>query len=181
MRTLLKKRREMMRQKIRQAGLTLAETLMVIAVGAVAIVSGTLLFMNAMDGTRIQDAVNGLQALRTEVSSLYGTAVSVGTGDITETILRGGQVPANMNAGDSITHFWDGEVTIEGAGPNFNVTFEGLPDSVCVQMFSRTASEGGGLIRIGINGTTQEAPFDPAFAATNCDGGDNDVVWTFRK
>ena len=43
-------------QRPRQAGLTLAETLLVLAIGALAIVGGTLLYLQATAGNKLNPA-----------------------------------------------------------------------------------------------------------------------------
>jgi hypothetical protein len=165
-----------------QAGLTLAETLMVIAVGAVAIVSGTLLFMDVTRSTKVNDAFAGLMALRTNTQTLYG-ANPPPDGDVTQVVIDAGSAPGKLLSGDHMRHPWGGEVTVRARDPGFEAVFADLPEEPCVRVVAMAGQKrdeaGIQTIKIGA-AAPQPLPVDLAVTTAQCAGG-ADVTFFYTR
>ena len=100
------------KRRARQAGLTLAETLLVLAIGALAIVGGTLLYLQATAGNKLNTGINQFVTLQSGIRSLYA-GQSTYTG-LTNTLMTDSNAaPSDMAVGSGdIRNAWGGDVTV---------------------------------------------------------------------
>lgn len=184
-RNFLLKRHKAMNEADKQAGLTLAETLMVIAVGAVAIVSGTLLFMDALSSQRLNKAYTDLTTIATQMGNAFAMQSTYGTAgeDLESFAIESGNVPADMVTGTSLTHAWGGGVQVVSRVTQLEIVFEDLSTENCINMIARTGADtqGAGIeeIRIG-SGAPTLLPITPVQAQAACSDG-IDVGWLYSK
>ncbi|GAB5387229.1 MAG: type 4a pilus major pilin PilS [Alphaproteobacteria bacterium] len=168
-----------------QRGLTLAETLLVLAIGTVAIVGGTILYLQASGAQKVNQTVNNLNALQGQISQLFSSQSSYGNNiELTNSLIQAGVVPANMvvGAGNAATmqNAWGGvvEVHATGGGSGYRISYEDVPRDACVSLVTKLAggSSQNALRGFGVDSTAptganpaRTPPVDLATALTDCD------------
>lgn len=175
------------KRRARQAGLTLAETLLVLAIGALAIVGGTLLYLQATAGNKLNTGINQFVTLQSGIRSLYAGQSTYGGLDNT-LMTDSNAAPSDMAvASGDIRNAWGGDVTVASfSGDNqFQITFESVPNNACVKLATLNpgGSGGSGLAGINAGGTALAVPVSTASAVTACNSGtadSNTIVWTFN-
>jgi len=179
------KRHTVMTKESKQKGLTLAETLMVIAVGAVAIVSGTLLFMDALSSQKLNKATTDLATISSQMGSAFQSSPTFGaTGTNLVTFAIDSQnVPPDMIVGTTIRHAWGGNVDLISRSDKLEIIFQNMTKEDCINLISRTGTntQGGGIeqIRIG-GGAPTDLPISPVAAQAACSDG-IDIGWLYAK
>lgn len=174
------------KRRARQAGLTLAETLLVLAIGALAIVGGTLLYLQATAGNKLNTGINQFVTLQSGIRSLYA-GQSTYTG-LTNTLMTDSNAaPSDMAVGSGdIRNAWGGDVTVAefSAGNQFQITFERVPNNACVKLATLNpgGTGGSGLASVTVTGTELLPPISTASAVTECAGtaDSNTILWTFN-
>jgi Tfp pilus assembly protein PilE len=138
----------------RQAGATLIEIMMVVALMAVITIGALVYFNSANESSKVQDATAGLTAMTSVIRNQFATQ-----GDyngLTDTVaMKFGNVPESMlmrtGTGSTSTpsrfkHPWNqntGAVTIASATTNvaddsFKITYALVPAASCVDLMTRT-------------------------------------------
>jgi type II secretory pathway pseudopilin PulG len=180
----------------RQAGLTLAETLLVLAIGALAIVGGTLLYLQATAGNKLNTGINQFVTLQSGIRSLYAGQSNY-TGLDNTLITDSNAAPSDMVAGAGVLrNAWGGAVTVLSTGATedqFSIQFVGVPTNACVKLITLNpgGTGGSGLVGIDIAGGGTPAaynagagniPVTTANAVATCAAADDsvDITWTFN-
>ena len=182
------------KRRARQAGLTLAETLLVLAIGALAIVGGTLLYLQATAGNKLNTGINQFVTLQSGIRSLYA-GTSNYTGLSTKLLTEANAAPNDMVNGTLLRNSWGGTVTAAASLANdqgFQVVFAAVPNNGCVKLITLNpgGSGGSGLVKIvtAPGGNTFQAgdgsiPVQTAAAVAACNSGaadSNTITWTFN-
>jgi len=172
-------------RKLRTRGATLIETAAVLAIVAI-LALGALQLITTVNQARLgSQAANELNTIQQAVRSLYGSQSNF-AGISSEVLVSTKAVPQSMVSGTGLKHAFTGAITIEpaaaasGANSGFEVTFEGLPQDVCVKML--TADLGRGVYAAGVGtmvGQDAGLPLTPAAAALQCNSTYNNVAWVF--
>jgi Tfp pilus assembly protein PilE len=175
----------------RQAGATLLETMMVVALMAVITIGALVYFNSASESSKVQEATAGLTALSSVLRNQFATQ-----GDYTglnETLaMKFGNVPESMlvrtGAGAAAVptrfkHPWNqaaGAVTISVATTNvandsYKISYADVPAASCVDLLTKTYRHFDAVTA----GTT--AVTSVATAVSGCGtNGDVDISWTAR-
>ncbi len=134
----------------RQAGATLIEIIMVVALIAIITIGALVYYNSAQDGSRVSEAVAGVTALSAVVRNQFSTqgnytGVTAGVvmqfGGVPESlIVRNGTTPVNLkhpwnNANGSVTI---NPATTTGADDSFEITFLQVPAKICNDLVSKT-------------------------------------------
>jgi len=130
----------------RQAGLTLAEVLLVIAVGSVALVNATSLFVAARADQRVNEAYRNTLSLVNAVQENHMGSALI-EGDLTPALAGADLAPTSMlDAGSerALANAWNGEVRVIGYGKGFWVEHRKVPESACVKLAARLTNGGAG-------------------------------------
>lgn len=184
-----------MKRRARQAGLTLAETLLVLAIGALAIVGGTLLYLQATAGNKLNTGINQFVTLQSGIRSLY--AGQSNYLNLTSTLVTtSNAAPSDMvvnAAAGTMRNAWGGAVTVVAAGGNdqFTVTFAAVPTNACVKLITLNpgGSGGSGLVSIttapgggSFDAASGNIPVTTSAAVAACQSAidANTIVWTFN-
>ncbi|MEO0394011.1 MAG: type 4 pilus major pilin [Pseudomonadota bacterium] len=177
------------KRRARQAGLTLAETLLVLAIGALAIVGGTLLYLQATAGNKLNTGINQFVTLQSGIRSLYAGTSNFDDLD-KDLLIDANAAPSDMVAGTQLRNSWGGEVTAGTAagGQQFTVTFNGVPNNACVKLITLNpgGSGGSGLVQVKVKAKVfagADIPVQTLPAVTACDSGaadSNTITWTFN-
>lgn len=167
----------------RSRGLTLTETVLAIAVGAVVLVGGVMMYMGAVGNNQLNDANTQLQATVSGVRQLYAGQSTYAS--LTNAVAIAGRIfPAAMVDGGSVRNPWKGDVTVTGAASSFTVQFARVPQDSCAKLISMNTSGMGGAVQgITVNGSTVALPIDPAAATAACNATEephNTIAWTVR-
>lgn len=133
----------------RQAGATLIEIMMVVALMAVITIGALTYFNSANESSKVQEATASLTALTSVIRNQFATQgsyegltadVAAKFGNVPESMLvRSGTTPRFKNPWNQAT----GAVTIATATTNaandsFTVTFVGIPPATCTDLMTRT-------------------------------------------
>jgi len=181
-----------------QSGLTLAEVLLVIAIGAVAIVSATMLFMTARSDQRVNDSYQGTLALASAVQDAYmGSAtITASATDMTTAFANAELAPTAMIEGEgtgTLVNPWNGIVEINGATgdpSSFRIEHSDVPQSACVKLATRfgassaTQAQAANVRAVTMGSTEVTAdnfPIDAVQAETECTNGLGDFMVEFGK
>jgi prepilin-type N-terminal cleavage/methylation domain-containing protein len=151
----------------RQAGMTLIEIIVVLAIGALIIGGALSLYSNASSAQASNQMNSDLTAIRASVKSMYATQGGYGAASLNSVLITANKVPTTMAvSGSTISHALNGTLTITGATSNFTMAATNIPTAVCVALLS--AASGYTSIQVGSNAARTTFPITPANAATDC-------------
>lgn len=169
-------------------GFTLIEVLLAGAVGAAIIIAAAMFFIQANNAAKRDAAFQQLQAVIGNVRSLHSGQPDY-QGLTTEIAIKARVFPPSMvrdpnaSSAKAINPF-GGSVLVEaGATPDvFELTFERVPPDACVALVStNTASIGGSVERITVDGAALSLPISVADATARCNSNSSGLVtitWT---
>jgi len=154
----------------RQAGLTLIETLVSLAIFALVIAGAIVLFNSASTTQTTAQLASDLQGIRASVKALYyGQGTYGSSTNLNAVLVNGKRVPGSMTvtAGSppTINHSLNGTVTVTGNGANFTVALTNIPTAVCVGLMTQ---QGWDTIQVG-SAAARTVPVSPATASDDCD------------
>jgi len=180
------------RRQQRQAGLTLAETLLVLAIGALAIVGGTLLYLQATGSNKLNQGINQFVTLQSGIRSLYAGQPNF-SGLTTTIVTSANAAPPDMivSAG-TLRNAWGGAVTVANSTDQFTISSARIPKNSCVKMvtlnpggtggsgINQIAAPGGTFTSTGSGSSVIPVSATAAIAACNGSGDSNTITWTFN-
>lgn len=154
----------------RQAGLTLIESLVVLAIAALVIGGSIALFGGASSSQSTSQMTSDLNAIKASTKSLYFGQGGYGTTSLGEVLINGKKVPTTMPITGTapnrvINHALNGTVVITGATSQFTVAPSNIPTDVCIGMV--TAGTGWDSIKVG-TAAARTPPVSPATASADC-------------
>ncbi|AXA94833.1 pilus assembly protein [Massilia sp. YMA4] len=122
----------------RQRGASLLEAIAYLGVAAV-VVLGAVSLLNGAFGSAKSNQINEeAVALRTAVRKLYmGQAYPVE--NLIPSLLLANAVPATLARGaaaGTLSNSWGGAVTVTGTASGFTITYNAVPQDVCINMIS---------------------------------------------
>lgn len=162
----------------KQAGLTLIETIVSLAIVALVIGGALSLYGGASSSQASTQMLSDLNAIRAAVKSLYYGQGGYGTANLNQVLVSGKKVPATMSvtAGTppTITHGLNGTVTATGSTANFTVTVTEIPTDVCLNLLA--ASNGWNSVKVGAATAITTFPITPAAAASQCDAAPTNTI-----
>lgn len=151
----------------RQAGMTLIEIIVVLAIGALIIGGALSLYSNASSSQSSNQLNSDLTAIRASVKSIYSTQGGYGTASLNSVLINAKKVPTTMSvSGTTISHALNGTLTVTGATSSFTMAVTAIPTDVCVALLS--AASGFSSIQVGSNAARTTFPITPANASTDC-------------
>lgn len=160
----------------KQAGMTLTESLLVLAVGALIAVLAYGAYRMATSDVKVQSQVQGTVQLVGKIKQIYSSAANYGTASasLNQAVNDAKIVPSDFKgSGATITNAWGGAVNVAVGATNtqFTVTFVGVPQEGCIEFVTGIASAATTLV-VGTGASkdvkTATAAFDPALAAAAC-------------
>lgn len=154
----------------KQAGMTLIEVMSSLAIFAIVVGGALALFGSASSSQASTQMTSDLNALRTNVKSLWYGQGSYGTASLNATLITSKKVPTTMTvASPNITNSFNGAVVVTGATTQFTISVAAIPVDVCTSLLA-TAS-GWNSVQV-TGGTAQTAfPIAPDVAAAQCSLG----------
>lgn len=165
-------------------GFSLLELLLVVAVGAILILSGLAIYRNITNSTQTNDAVRLLNVIKQEVIRVYQGQPTYGTDDFEAMLINMDAIPASSLEGSNIvTPFVSGSdsVSVTGQGETFRVSFNNVPQDACIRLFTSFTPDDKEFSGFFM-GSSEITSITPAQANTNCSTTDssNDMSWEFR-
>lgn len=166
----------------RRRGLSLIETILAIAIGAIAVVAVVGFYTSGTAANNRNEAQQQLQHIVAEMQTLYSSSATYGDGtanDITGPASTAGIFPAGMVAVASasapeVYNPWGGEVTVDegDVAQTFTVTYNNVPNDACAKMIAGNSSGfGGNLCGIGVgDGSAPSGPVSTNGGTDNCQG-----------
>lgn len=164
----------------RQNGVSLLEMIAYLGVAATVIIGAVALLSNAFGGARANRAQQELASISTGVRRLFmGQAGAFGTGDLNAQLIAAKIFPSTLAvSGAAVVNAWNGNVAVTGASTVFTISYDNVPQEVCVELLS-TSNQ---FLSVAANGgTVLNPPVTLAQATAQCTSPTaNAVVWTDR-
>jgi hypothetical protein len=164
----------------RQRGVSLLEMIAYLGVAATVIVGAIALLSNAFGSARTNRTQQEVAAISTGVRRLFmGQAGAFGTGSLNAQLAAARVFPSTLAvSGDAVSNAWNGAVTVTGNTTTFTISYDNLPQEVCVELLT-TSNQ---FLNVAANGG---APLSPpvalAQATAQCtEAVSNAVVWADR-
>jgi prepilin-type cleavage/methylation N-terminal domain protein len=168
---MLQQKLKQLQAKKQQRGLTLLETMLVIAI--IALFAGAILYLylSVKSDQEVQQETTNITKIIGKVESAYKNSSDFGSADAAKLtkFIANSKGFENVKQGDEMFNTWGGKITVEpGTGRIYSVIYEGVPKAECITLASNVS---GQLKAFKINGTdvkTASTAFDPLTAETNC-------------
>ncbi|MFC7518874.1 type 4 pilus major pilin [Herbaspirillum sp. GCM10030257] len=165
--------------RIHQRGASLLEGIAYLGIAAIVILGAVSLLGSAFGSAQSNQSVEEVVSIRTAVRKLY-SGQTYAAGDLTPTLMNARALPGSLRpnaANNAVTNTWGGAVVVTGAGATFTVTYNAVPEDVCVNMIS--GATGWTQITANANGNPVVAfPVTAAAADGLCVAGPNVIVFT---
>ncbi|ACT52141.1 type 4 pilus major pilin [Methylovorus glucosotrophus] len=163
-----------------QAGVTLMELIIGLAIIGVIIAGVTALFGSADSQQKSNQIQVDLTAIRTAVKQLYFGQGGYGTANMNDTLVTAKKIPTTLSVDtstspDTISHAMNGTINIVGATTAYNVTVTNIPSDVCTNIMA--AGTGWTTIKAG-SAAARTLPITPVTAAADC-GAANPTTMIF--
>lgn len=162
----------------RQRGASLLEGIAYLGIAALVILGAVSLLTTAFGNAQSNRAVEEVISLRTSIRKLF-SGQNYAVGDLAPTLIAANAVPGTLiidRTAGTITNAWGGTVALTGVGTNFTITYNNVPQDVCISMISG----GNGWRQIDRAGqaTITVFPATPANAQATCASGNNSYTFT---
>lgn len=170
----------------RQAGATLIEIIMVVALIAIITIGALTYFNSASESSKVQESVSGLTGITAVIRNQFASQGDY-NGLTEQVAFRSTNVPVTMKSSvntDHLRHPWSqtaAAVTlVPAASPfdSFDIRFSELPQGACVEITSKVYKS---FERLSVNGTAITPTTGAATASVACVAGNaNYIVFTQR-
>jgi hypothetical protein len=171
-------RRGARRRGAAQRGASLLEAIAYLGIAAAVVLGAVSLLNGAFGSAKSNQTSEEIVALRTAVRKLYmGQAYP--EGPLVEGLLLANAVPATLarNAAENtLSNSWGGAVTVQGIANGFTITYNDIPQDVCVNLIS--GASGWTSISGGTGNALTVFPITVAQATQKCGAGGNDITFT---
>jgi type II secretory pathway pseudopilin PulG len=163
--------------KLRQAGISLIEVIVSLAILAT-VIGGALALGNS--GTSSANTIQfsrDIAAIYQATKQVYNGQGGYGTGSLNAVLRDGRKIPTTMSvSGATITHSLNGTVAIEGNTTNFTITVTNVPADVCLGVVS--GASGYLSVQVGSNAAITTFPVSPTTASGQCAGSAQTLIFT---
>jgi type II secretory pathway pseudopilin PulG len=162
-----------------QRGASLLEGIAYLGIAAIVVLGAVSLLTTAFGSAKSNQTSEEVIALRTAVRKLYA-GQGYGTASLIPTLNTAQAIPGTLaHTGTTITNGWGGDVAVDGVTGSFTITYNAVPQDVCVTVISGAT----GWQAISANGGADIATFpatatDATGACTKSDSGGNTIKFT---
>lgn len=169
----------------RQAGMTLLEIMVVVAIiglGLAAFAWNMNKGFNSNDQKDETSAVTTVMAALPDVRSSSG----YGTASLLPQLVAQDAIPTTWKVGGTagaptVTNSWNGAVTVTGATTQVTISIANVPKEACNKMVVKL-SKGANFQSTKVNAATAvTGEYTSATAQTDCSAAANTIVWTTRN
>jgi type II secretory pathway pseudopilin PulG len=121
----------------RQQGASLLEGIAYLGIAAIVVLGAVSLLTGAFGSAKANQMTEEVVALRTAVRKLY-IGQSYPTSSLVPSLLLANAIPNTLArpTNSTLSNSWGGAVTIVGTSTGFNITYNAVPQDVCVSMIS---------------------------------------------
>jgi type II secretory pathway pseudopilin PulG len=122
----------------RQRGASLLEAIAYLGIAAVVVLGAVSLLNGAFGSAKSNQTSEEVVALRTAVRKLY-MGQSYPVESLTPSLILANAVPATLARGagaGALSNSWGGAVTVAGTAAGFTITYNAIPQDVCVNLIS---------------------------------------------
>ncbi|MFB9288472.1 type 4 pilus major pilin [Pseudoduganella plicata] len=151
----------------RQRGASLLEAIAYLGIAAVVVLGAVSLLNGAFGSAKSNQLSEEVVALRTAVRKLY-MGQSYPVASLIPSLILANAVPATLargTAAGTLSNSWGGAVTVAGTATGFTITYNAIPQDVCINLIS--GASGWTAIVQGQNSLTT-FPATVANATTLC-------------
>lgn len=161
------------KSRSKQAGLTLIELSVSLAVAAVFIGGVLSLYKAASGGQRSTQIITDVQSIRAAVRQMWDGQGSFGTGNLNQTLINAERVPGAVRInGTTLNHSQNGEIRVQGAGTTFTIELTNIDPGTCTSLVLGNA----GWSAIQVGGTALTLPVSPDGASSACSNNSAQTV-----
>ncbi len=160
-----------------QRGASLLEGIAYLGIAAIVILGAVSLLTGAFSSAQSNQANEETTAIRTAVRKLYlGQGYTAGS--MNETLQKARAFPGTLTSGatGSMTNVWGGAVVVTGATGNFTISYDDVPQDVCVNTL--VSASGWQSVKIDARTAVTSFPVSPATAGAECANKENLMVFT---
>lgn len=165
----------------RQAGMTLMELIVALAIIAAVIVGALSLFGNAQSSQNSTQMLKDLTAVRSATQTVFMGQGGYGTASLNSTLITANKIPTTMSvSGSTINTANGGTLTITGNTQNFTMALTNVPADECTSLLTNS-STGWSSVKVGTSAAITTFPVSPAVAtaAAQCGGtAPFTITWT---
>jgi prepilin-type N-terminal cleavage/methylation domain-containing protein len=167
---------KLMKNKGRQAGVTLMELIASLAVMAVIVVGAISLYASATSSEASTSIGRDVFALQSAVKALYngqGTYGTAGT-NLNSVLVTSKKVPTDIKVDTTatpptLTHKANGTINIVSTGTSFTMTLTNITPDLCVSLMS--GASGWSSVKAGTAAARTSFPITPDAASADCATG----------
>lgn len=164
-------------KRFRQRGTSLLEGIAYLGIAAIVIVGAISLLTSAFGSANSNRTEQDISAIRTGVKRLYmGQSASYGWESLNDSLIKAKVFPSSLTIdGTNVANTWNGAVDVDGIGSSFKITYQEVPEDVCINLVSISNE----WLSVEINdGGAMVPPVTPAQAGSACGQSSNKIVWT---
>jgi type II secretory pathway pseudopilin PulG len=161
----------------RQAGATLVEIIMVVALISIITVGALNYFNSASESSRVQEGVSNLTSISSVIRNQFATQGDY-DGLTEEMLSRSSNLPSTLKSttANHLRHPWGSQATAVTIAPStgngsFVLTYVGIPSGACVDLVSKTFKNFE-TIDIGTTAITPDMSGPAASISTACSASD---------
>ena len=168
---MLQQKLKQLQAKKQQRGLSLLETMLVIAIIALFAGAVLYLYLSVKSDQEVQQETTNLTKIIGKVESAYKNSSDFGSADTTKltAFIANSKGFENVKQANEMVNTWGGKITVEPkTGRLYSIVYKNVPNAECITLSSNVA---GQLKAFKINGTDAKTPttaFDPLTAEANC-------------
>ncbi len=167
-----------MKTMSKNAGLTLLESMIGLAIFAIVIWAAMANHSSATSSQSASQIAIEIQALRTSVRELYAGQPSYGSSEIITSIIASNRTPRTMAVADgTITNSFGSPVQIIGNDDSFTLEYPALSKPLCIATLIGPASNGWRSVQVGASNQI-DLPVSPAQSMQHCSLATNTVIFT---
>lgn len=164
-----------------QAGVTLMELMMSLAIAALVVVGALSLYSGTSSTNTSTQLMKDIMGLRSATQQFFMGQGSYGTASLNQALITANKVPGTMTvSGTSILTANGGQVTVTGATTNFTISVTNVDASVCSTVLANT-STGWSSVTVNGGSAITAFPISPLVSTSaNACGGTAPftITWT---
>ena len=122
----------------RQRGASLLEAIAYLGVAALVVLAAVSLLQNAFGGARSNQTTEEITGLRTNIRKMYA-GQPYSDAAMLENLVTARAIPTTLTVaadGKSISNAWGGAVTLASTASTFTITYNSVPQDVCMNVVS---------------------------------------------
>lgn len=159
----------------KQAGLTLIEMGVSLAIFALVIAGALSLYQMNANAQKANQLISDITGLRGAVKGWYAQAGNYGTGSLNSILISAKKIPSTMIvSGSTINHVANGTVVVSGASANFTIALSNIATDICTDLV--TSATGYNAVKVGSSAARTTFPITPPQAAADCSAAPNQTV-----